>query len=96
MISESTSTETLTKQSTKTTAPWAVIVFDDPINLMEYVTLVLKRIFGYSDDRAKKLMLEIHQLGKSTVWAGEKEKAELYVQQLHAHQLQATLETLES
>lgn len=88
----SSSTETKTDTSTKTATPWSVIVFDDPVNLMAYVTMVLIRIFGYSKAKAKTLMMEIHTSGRSIVWAGEKEKAEFYVQQLHSYQLQASLE----
>lgn len=71
--------------------PWNVVVFDDPVNLMSYVTLVLRRIFGYSEERATQLMLEVHQSGKSVVWSGARERAELYVQQLHGYQLQASM-----
>jgi ATP-dependent Clp protease adaptor protein ClpS len=71
--------------------PWSVVVFDDPVNLMSYVTLVLRRIFGYSEEKATQLMLEVHQCGKSIVWTGTRERAELYVQQLHSYQLQATM-----
>lgn len=96
MSSDSTETHSLTKQATQIATPWAVVIFDDPVNLMEYVIMVLMRIFGYPEARSKILMLEIHELGKSTVWVGEKEKAEFYVQQLHAHQLNATLEPLDA
>lgn len=96
MSSDSTDTHSLTVQLTQIAPPWAVVVFDDPVNLMEYVTKVLMRIFLYPEARARKLMLEIHELGKSTVWVGDKEKAEFYVQQLHAHQLQATLEPVDA
>ena len=72
-------------------ALWQVIVYDDPVNLMSYVTLVLRRIFGYSEQKATELMLQVHRTGKSMVWAGERERAELYVQQLHGYQLQATM-----
>ncbi|MFV1995423.1 MAG: ATP-dependent Clp protease adapter ClpS [Verrucomicrobiales bacterium] len=71
--------------------PWQVIVFDDPVNLMEYVKMVFRRIFGYSEQKATKLMLEVHESGKSIVWSGERERAEFYVQQLHMHQLQASM-----
>lgn len=71
--------------------PWQVIVYDDPVNLMGYVTFVFRRIFGYSEEKATRLMLEVHETGKSVVWTGSRERAELYVQQLHSHQLQATM-----
>jgi ATP-dependent Clp protease adaptor protein ClpS len=59
---------------------------------MSYVTLVLRRVFGYPRERAEKHMLEVHRLGRSIVWSGDREHAELYVQQLHGHLLLATLE----
>ena len=72
--------------------PWNVVVHDDPVNLMNFVTLILKRVFGYPQEKAESLMLEVHNLGKSIVWTGNKEKAELYVQQLQSYQLLAKME----
>ncbi len=80
-----------TDEETDIDSPWQVIVFDDPVNLMSYVTLVFRKIFGYSESKATRLMLEVHQNGKSIVWTGSRERAEFYVQQLHSHQLQATI-----
>ena len=81
-------TETKTGLST----PWNVIVHNDPINLMSYVTMVLMRVFGYSRTKAKKMMLEVHNQGRSLVWSGGREQAEHYVHQLHSYQLLATME----
>ncbi|HEX3290333.1 MAG TPA: ATP-dependent Clp protease adapter ClpS [Gaiella sp.] len=72
--------------------PWVVIVWNDPINLMSYVTLVLQQLFGYSRAKATKLMLQVHNEGKATVSAGTREKAELDVSRLHAHGLWATMQ----
>ena len=72
--------------------PWNVVVYDDPVNLMNFVTLILKRVFGYPQEKAETLMLEVHNLGRSVVWTGNREKAELYVQQLQSYQLLARLE----
>lgn len=72
-------------------SPWQVVVFNDPVNLMGFVTMVLRRIFGYSEQKATQLMLEVHHLGRSVVWTGEREKAEHYVQQLQSHQLLAAM-----
>ena len=72
--------------------PWNVAVHNDPVNLMSYVTLVFRRVFGYATERAQKHMLEVHERGRSILWTGEREKAEFYVQQLHSHLLLATLE----
>jgi len=82
------------KQKTKTQkdVPWNVVVLDDPVNLQAYVTMVIKRVFGYPQPRAETLMMEVHTQGKSVVWTGAREKAEFYVQQLHGWQLQTTME----
>ena len=90
-------TETLTENETKAAlgVPWNVVVHNDPINLMSYVTMTFKRVFGYSTEKARKHMLEVHNLGRSILWTGERERAELYVQQLHSYLLMATLERTE-
>ncbi|MFT5467082.1 MAG: ATP-dependent Clp protease adaptor protein ClpS [Verrucomicrobiales bacterium] len=75
--------------------PWNVIIYDDPVNYMGFVTLVLRRVFGYSEEKATGMMLEVHEHGKSIVWTGEREKAEFYVQQLQAYQLLAQLHKAE-
>ncbi len=72
--------------------PWNVVVHNDPINLMSYVALVFRKVLGHSKDQARRHMLEVHNKGRSIVWSGSREKAELYVQQLHSHLLLATLE----
>ena len=72
--------------------PWVVIVWNDPINLMSYVTLVLQKLFGYSRARATRLMLQVHNDGKAVVSSGTREKAELDVSRLHAHGLWATMQ----
>ena len=59
---------------------------------MSYVTMVFQRVFGYPRDKAKKHMLEVHQKGRSILWSGMRERAELYVQQLHGYLLLATIE----
>jgi ATP-dependent Clp protease adaptor protein ClpS len=72
--------------------PWVVIVWNDPINLMTYVTFVFQKLFGYSKARATKLMLQVHEEGKAVVSSGTREKAELDVSRLHAHGLWATMQ----
>ena len=72
--------------------PWHVVVHNDPVNLMSYVTMVFQRVFGYPRDKAEKHMLEVHQKGRSILWSGMRERAELYVQQLHGYLLLATIE----
>ena len=71
--------------------PWLVIVWNDPINLMSYVTWVFQKLFGYSLAKATKLMLEVHNEGRSVVSSGPREKAELDCYRLHAHGLWATI-----
>jgi ATP-dependent Clp protease adaptor protein ClpS len=72
--------------------PWVVIVWNDPINLMSYVTYVFQKLFGYSKDKATKLMLDVHHKGKAVVSSGPREQAELDVFRLHEHGLWATME----
>ena len=72
--------------------PWIVIVWNDPINLMSYVTLVFQKLFGYSHEHASKLMLQVHFEGKAVVSSGNREKAELDVSRLHAYGLWATMQ----
>ncbi len=72
--------------------PWIVLVWNDPINLMSYVTLVLQKLFGYSLEKATSLMLDVHHKGRAVVSNGTKEKAELDVFRLHEHGLWATMQ----
>ena len=76
----------------KISEPWQVVVLDDPVNLMEYVSRILIRIFGYSREKADALMMDVHTKGKAIVWSGGRERAEMYLNQLHSAQLHATLE----
>ena len=71
--------------------PWLVIVWNDPVNLMSYVTFVFQKLFGYSLPKATKLMLDVHHKGKAVVSSGPREKAELDCFQLHAYGLWATI-----
>ena len=82
--------ETHTKEALD--VPWQVVVHNDPVNLMSYVTMVFQRVFGYPRDKAEKHMLEVHHKGRSILWSGMREPAELYVQQLHGYLLLATIE----
>jgi ATP-dependent Clp protease adaptor protein ClpS len=72
--------------------PWRVLVWNDPINLMSYVTFVFQKLFGYSREKAHQLMLDVHYKGKAVVSHGPREKAELDVFRLHEHGLWATME----
>ena len=81
-----------TKTEVDLAVPWNVVVHNDPVNLMSYVTMVFQKVFGYSKEKAEQHMLEVHHKGRSIVWTGAREQAELYVQQLHGYLLLATLE----
>lgn len=83
------------KEQVAVDRPWQVVVHNDPINLMTYVTMVFERVFGFSREKAEKHMLEVHEQGRSVVWSGLRERAELYVQQLHGYLLLATLERID-
>lgn len=72
--------------------PWIVLVWNDPINLMSYVTLVFQKVFGYSLEKATALMLDVHQKGRAVVSSGPREKAEIDVHRLHEHGLWATMQ----
>jgi ATP-dependent Clp protease adaptor protein ClpS len=81
-----------TKTEVDLAVPWNVVVHNDPVNLMSYVTMVFQKVFGFSKEKAELHMLEVHHKGRSIVWTGAREQAELYVQQLHGYLLLATLE----
>ena len=72
--------------------PWIVLVWNDPINLMDYVTLVLQKVFGYSKEKATSLMLDVHHKGKAVVSSGTRSSAERDVFRLQEHGLWATLQ----
>ncbi|MCE7884365.1 MAG: ATP-dependent Clp protease adapter ClpS [Actinobacteria bacterium ATB1] len=71
--------------------PWVVVVWDDPVNTMNYVVHVFQRLFGFSREKATKLMLKVHNEGKAAVAHGTKEKVEHDVNRLHAYGLWATM-----
>jgi ATP-dependent Clp protease adaptor protein ClpS len=72
--------------------PWIVLVWNDPINLMSYVTFVFQKLFGYSLEKATELMLDVHHKGRAVVSSGAREKAEIDVFRLHEHGLWATMQ----
>ena len=72
--------------------PWIVIVWNDPINLMSYVTFVFQKLFGYSRDKAEKLMLDVHHEGKAIVSSGVRERMEYDATRLHGYGLWATVD----
>ena len=80
------------EEALATDHPWLVIVWNDPINLMTFVTFVLQKLFGYSKEKATKLMMDVHTKGRAVVASGTRERAELDVYRLHEHGLWATME----
>jgi ATP-dependent Clp protease adaptor protein ClpS len=72
--------------------PWVVIVWDDPVNLMDYVVYVFQEVFGFDVAKATRLMLAVHNEGKAVVFNGTREPAELAVYRLHRYGLWATME----
>ncbi len=72
--------------------PWITVVWNDPINLMSYVTHVFMTVFGYSKSKAEKLMMDVHQKGRAVVSSGTRERMELDASILHGYGLWATLE----
>jgi ATP-dependent Clp protease adaptor protein ClpS len=79
-------------ESADTDRPWLVIVWNDPINLMSFVTFVFQKLFGYSKEKATKLMMDVHHKGRAVVSSGTRERAELDVYRLHEYGLWATME----
>ena len=76
--------------------PWVTIVWNDPVNLMSYVAFVFTKYFGYSKKKAEKLMLEVHEEGKSVVSTGTREEMERDVQAMHEYGLWATMQRADS
>ena len=73
-------------------SPWVTIVWNDPVNLMSYVTFVFQKYFGYAKKKAEKLMMEVHQDGRSVVSTGTREAMERDVQAMHEYGLWATMQ----
>ena len=86
------SPETVVEEDNDLDRPWVTIVWDDPVNLMSYVTWVFQKLFGYSRERAEKLMLDVHHKGKAVVTCGARERMELDASRLHAYGLWATVD----
>ncbi|MFB4197646.1 ATP-dependent Clp protease adapter ClpS [Streptomyces carpaticus] len=88
---ERTQSEGAPVQVPEPEVPWVTIVHNDPVNLMSYVTYVFQAYFGYSKDKAKKLMLDVHHKGRAVVSEGSREEMERDVQAMHGYGLWATL-----
>ncbi len=75
---------------------WRVVVLNDPVNLMSYVVMVFRKVLGFDETTARRHMLEVHELGRSVVWQGGREKAEAYAYSLQQWHLTVTLESDEA
>jgi ATP-dependent Clp protease adaptor protein ClpS len=95
MTRERTGTTVVEETDVRLAKPWNVVVHDDPVNLMVYVTHVFMKVLGYPKAKAERHMLEVHRQGRSVVWTGDRERAETYALKLRAAQLQTTLEPVE-
>jgi ATP-dependent Clp protease adaptor protein ClpS len=72
--------------------PWVTVVWNDPVNLMSYVTWVFQKLFGYSREKAERLMLDVHQKGKAVVSSGVRERMEYDASRLQSYGLWATVD----
>ncbi|MDA8805821.1 ATP-dependent Clp protease adaptor ClpS [Candidatus Chordibacter forsetii] len=84
--------KTETKEDTSLDLPWRVIVLNDPVNLMNYVVMVFRKVLGFDENKATRHMREVHENGRSVVWSGNRERAENYAYQLQHWRLQTLLE----
>jgi ATP-dependent Clp protease adaptor protein ClpS len=91
MILETITSET-TQDETALDPDWRVVVLNDPVNLMNYVVMVFRKVFGFDENRAIKHMREVHEKGRSVVWSGTRERAEVFAYQLQHWHLQTILE----
>jgi ATP-dependent Clp protease adaptor protein ClpS len=76
--------------------PWVTIVWNDPVNLMSYVSFVFQEYFGYAREKAEELMLQVHNDGKSVVATGSREAMERDVQAMHEYGLWATMQRVDA
>ncbi|RMI37567.1 ATP-dependent Clp protease adapter ClpS [Streptomyces triticirhizae] len=89
---ERTEEQSASERAPAPDVPWVTVVHNDPVNLMSYVTYVFQTYFGYSKDKAKKLMLDVHHKGRAVVSQGSREEMERDVQAMHGYGLWATLQ----
>lgn len=80
------------EELTEIDPPWMTIVWNDPVNLMSYVAFVFRTYFGYGQDKANSLMLQVHNNGKAVVSSGSREEMERHVHAMHDYGLWATLQ----
>ncbi len=92
MITPSEIVDSELDETIQTDQPWVVLVWNDPINTMDYVALVFQKLFGYSKAKAERLMLQVHNEGRAVVSSGPRDQAEIDVFRLHEHGLWATMQ----
>ena len=92
MASNTQVAEPEVSETPETDLPWIVLVWNDPINLMSYVSFVFQKLFGYSKEKADLLMVDVHEKGRAVVSTGTRERAEIDVFRLHEHGLWATMQ----
>ena len=92
MASDTQVAEPEVSETPETDLPWIVLVWNDPINLMSYVSFVFQKLFGYSKEKADLLMVDVHEKGRAVVSTGTRERAEIDVFRLHEHGLWATMQ----
>jgi ATP-dependent Clp protease adaptor protein ClpS len=85
-----------TREELRLGSPWVLIVWDDPVNLMTYVTWVFRTYFGFPKPEAERLMLQVHNEGSAVVATGTREEMERHVEAMHRYGLLATLQPAES
>ena len=78
------------------TGSWRVVLLNDPVNRMSYVVMVLRRVFGFAEEEARRHMLEVHETGRSTVWSGTREQAEAHMFALQQWHLTAVIQSDEA
>jgi ATP-dependent Clp protease adaptor protein ClpS len=88
----SPSPEAASRTELELSGVWRVVVLNDPVNLMSYVVMIFKKVFGFTETVARRHMLEVHEQGRSVVWSGLREKAEAYVFTLQQWHLTAVIE----
>ena len=91
MTTPGTISDPRTGDATDYDRSWSVVVWDDPVNLMDYVVFVFQTVLGVDTEKATKLMLEVHVDGKSAVFSGVRERAESIATRMHSHGLWATV-----
>jgi len=84
------------KPQVQPTGAWRVVLLNDPVNRMSYVVMVLRRVFGFPEEEARRHMLEVHESGRSILWSGTREQAEAHMFALQQWHLTAVIQADEA